>query len=177
MIDMLGALLASEKPNGAILPGDLNELHWSIVAIVVVFGLLAKLALPPIKKALRDRTAKIEQELGAADKAKADALAEAERVRASVGDAEADAVRIVADAHQSAKQLDVSLRARADQEAQDLRQRALADIESSKVQAIADLQAEVASLARGAAEAVVRHNLDDATQASLIDNYINQVGA
>ena len=165
MIAMLGALLASEKPNGAILPGDLNELHWSIVAIVVIFGLLFKLALPPIKKALRDRTAKIEQELGAADSAKADALAEA------------DAARIVADARQSAQQLEVSLRARADQEAQDLRHRALADIESQKVQAIADLQAEVASLAHGAAEAVVRHNLDDATHTSLIDNYINQVGA
>jgi len=176
MNGLLG-LLASEAPNGRILAGDLNELWWSIVAIVVVGAALGKLAMPPIKKGLRDRTAKIEQELGAADKARAEALAEAERIRASVGDADADAARIVADARESARQLDASLRARADQEAADLRQRALADIESQKTQTIADLQAEVAQLARGAAEAVVRSNLDDATQTQLIESYINQVGA
>ena len=88
---VLGVILASEKPNGRILPGDLNELYWSIVAIAVVGFALAKLAVPPIKKGLRDRTAKIEQELGAAEAAQAAALAEAERVRASVGDAEGDA--------------------------------------------------------------------------------------
>ncbi len=177
MTGVLGALLASEGSNGLFLPADVNELYWSIVAIVAVLGLLWKLALPPIKKGLRDRTAKIEQQLGAAAKAKADALLEAERLRGSVGDAVADAARVVAEAHQSAQQLGVSLRARADQEAADLRTRAQADIEAQKVQAIADLQAEVAALASGAAEAVVRHNLDDATQSSLIDNYINQVGA
>lgn len=176
---MIGILLAAEghAPNGKMLPHDLNELWWSIVAILVVGYLLGKFALPAIKKGLAGRSAKIEQALGAADAAKAEALAQADSIRASVGDAEGDSAQIVAEARRSAEQLRVSLRERADQEAADLRQRALADIESQKAQAIADLQAEVASLARGAAEAVVRHNLDDATQASLIDNYINQVGA
>lgn len=170
-------LLASEKPNGKLLPGDLNELWWSIVAIAVVGYLLGKLAVPALKKGLQARTTKIESDLGAADAARAAALAEADRIRASVGNADADAASIVAEGRASAEQLAVSLRERADQEAQEMRQRALADIESQKAQVIADLQSEVASLARGAAEAVVRHNLDDATQASLIENYINQVGA
>lgn len=173
----LGALVAAESPNGKILPGDINELYWSIVAIAVVGFLLYKLAWPAITKMMAARTAKIENELGMADAARAEALAEAQRLQASVGDAEADAAAIVADAHTSAEQLRISLRQRADQEAVELRQRALADIDAQKNQAIADLQAEVASLARGAAEAVVRHNLDDATQSSLIDDYINQVGA
>lgn len=175
-ISLTGALLAAEGPNGRILPGDLNELWWSIVSIVVVGYLLGKFALPAIKKGLAARTAKIENELGAADAAQAEALAEAARLEATVGNADEDAVEIIADARRSAEQLKVTLRQRADQEAQELRQRALADIEAQKLQAIADIQAEVASLARGAAEAVVRHNLDDATQSGLIDNYINQVG-
>ena len=41
----------------------------------------------------------------------------------------------------------------------------------------ADLHDEVAALAIGAAEAVVRNNLDDATQDQLIESYITQVGA
>lgn len=175
----LATLLAAEDhhPNGKMLPGDLNELWWGIVAFVVIAALLYKLAFPAIKKAMAARTTRIENELGMADAARAEALAEAQRLQASVGDAETDAATTVADARRSAEQLRISLRERADQEAADLRQRAIADIEAQKVQAIADLQAEVAALARGAAEAVVRHNLDEATQTSLIDDYINQVGA
>lgn len=170
-------LLAAEDPNGTMLPGDINELWWAIVAFLVIAALLYKLAYPPILKGLHSRTSKIESELGVAEAARAEALAEADAVRSSVADADAEADRIVAEAHEAAAQLGVTLRERADAEAVDLRHRAAADIESQKAQAIADLQAEVAALAQGAAEAVVRHNLDDATQAALIDSYIDQVGA
>jgi F-type H+-transporting ATPase subunit b len=70
----------------------------------------------------------------------------------------------------------VQLRARADEEVAELRRRTAADIEASKSQAIADLQAEVSALALGAAEAVVRRNLDATTQSALIDEYIDKVG-
>ncbi len=173
----LAGLLAAEGPNKTILPGDINEFYWGTVSFLVVATLLYKLALPAILKGLRGRTEKIERELGVADAAKAAALAEAEQIRASVGNAEQDAARIVSEARATAEQLRVSLRERADQEAVDLRNRAVADIEAQKTQAIADLRSEVSQLARGAAEAVVRNNLDDATQTALIDNYIRQVGA
>ena len=170
-------LLAAEKPNGNMLPGDINELYWAIVAFAVIVFVLGKFAFPAIKKMLASRADKIEQELGAADTAKAEALAEAQRLQATVGDAETEARQIVEEGRRNAEQLKATLRERADQEAVDLRPRALADIEAQKAQAIADLQAEVSTLARGAAEAVVRHNLDDSTQSTLIDRYINQVGA
>jgi F0F1-type ATP synthase membrane subunit b/b' len=53
----------------------------------------------------------------------------------------------------------------------------VADIESAKAQAVSDLRGEVARLAIGAAETVVQHNLDEATQTQLIEDYINQVAA
>ena len=55
--------------------------------------------------------------------------------------------------------------------------KAAADIEAAKVQAIADLRGEVAALAIGAAEQVVGRNLDQDTNAALVEAYINQVGA
>ena len=170
-------LLASEAPNSFLLPGDINEFYWGTVAFVVVFGLLGKFAVPVLRKGLQARSEKIAKELGAADAAKAEALAEAERIRASIGNAEADAAAVVAEARTAAAQLVATMKERSVQEAADLRTRAAADIESQKNQAIADLRAEVTELARGAAEAVVRSNLDDATQAALIDRYIDQVGA
>lgn len=170
-------LVAAENPNSTMLPGDLNELWWAIFAFVVIVALLYKLAWPAIVKGLQSRTAKIENELGVAEAARVEALAQAETVKASVADAESEAARIVAESHDTAAQLAASLRERADTEMVELRNRAAADISSQTAQAIADLQAEIAELAQGAAEAVVLHNLDDATQTALIDRYIDQVGA
>jgi F0F1-type ATP synthase membrane subunit b/b' len=42
---------------------------------------------------------------------------------------------------------------------------------------MADLRGEVTSLAIGAAEQVVGRNLDEATNAALVEAYIDQVGA
>ena len=56
-----------------------------------------------------------------------------------------------------------------------LRERAAADIESAKRQAVGDLRDEVAQLAIGAAEVIVQHNLDRATQVQLVESYIEQV--
>ncbi len=58
-----------------------------------------------------------------------------------------------------------------------MRSAAAADVEAAKVQAIADLQGEVAQLAVGAAEVVVRRSLDAATQTQLIEDYIASVAS
>ena len=76
-----------------------------------------------------------------------------------------------------ATELDDAAAAKADTDAAELVARATADVEASKGQALADLQADAASLALGAAEAVVNRNLDAATQTDLIETYITQVGA
>ncbi len=77
----------------------------------------------------------------------------------------------------TAASLKAQLQAKAEQDAAELVARATADVEASKGQALADLQADAASLALGAAEAVVNRNLDAATQTDLIERYISQVGA
>ena len=170
-------VFAAEKPNGFWLPGDVKEFWWGLVAFIVVFGALAWKVLPLFKKMLADRADKVEAELAAADKAQADADAEMRSLKERLGDADADAAQIVADARHTADQLKVDLAARARSDAAALKARAEADIEGARRQAQADLQAEVSAAALAAAEEVVRESIDDATQASLIDRYIEQVGA
>jgi F-type H+-transporting ATPase subunit b len=174
----VAVLLAAEEhhENGFLFPGDKNELWWSIAAFLIVAGLLYRFAWGPMTKGFKGRTEKIANELSAAEAAKAEAEAAGDRVVSAVANAEVEAGKVVADAHATAESLAVQLRARADDEVLELRRRAVADIEASKNQAIADLQAEVSALALGAAETVVRRNLDPSTQAALIDDYINKVG-
>jgi F-type H+-transporting ATPase subunit b len=178
-INALASVLAAEghHENGFLLPGDKNETWWSIAAFVIVVGLLYRFAWPAIVKGFKGRTEKIELELAAAEAAKAEAAAAGSRVTAAVANADVEAARIVQEAGTTAEALRAQLRARADDEVEELRRRAAADINASKNQAIADLQAEVSALALGAAETVVRRNLDATTQAALIDDYIDKVGA
>jgi F-type H+-transporting ATPase subunit b len=172
----VAGLLATEEPNSFLLPGDKNETWWSIAAFVIVVGLLYRFAWPSIVKGFKGRTEKIALELAAAEAAKAEAAAASGKIVAAVANADVEAARIVEEAGTTAEALKVQLRQRADDEVADLRRRAAADIVASKNQAIADLQAEVSALAMGAAETVVRRNLDATTQSALIDDYINKVG-
>ena len=67
--------------------------------------------------------------------------------------------------------------ARAEAEAAKIRKRSAQDVESAKKQALSDLQSEVSEIVIGAAETVIRKNLDRDTQNELIEDYIAKVGS
>jgi F-type H+-transporting ATPase subunit b len=97
--------------------------------------------------------------------------------RAQLADAKNESARIIEEARQSADALRRDQEGRLQSELAEMRTRAAADIDAAKVQAIADLRGEVAQLAVGAAEVVVKRNLDVATQTQLVEDFINSVGA
>jgi F-type H+-transporting ATPase subunit b len=175
MLELL--VTASEKPNGWLLSSDFNEVIWGSIAFFIVLGLLIWKAGPFVKDAMTGRSDRLAKELDDAADAKATAQAKLADVQRRIADASNERQRILDEAAQTAASLKAQLQAKADQDAAELVARAAADVEASKSQALADLQAEAASLALGAAEAVVAKNLDPATQASLIESYIDQVGA
>lgn len=170
-------LLASEKPNGFLLPSDINEVVWGTIAFLIILSLLIWKAGPPIKTALSGRTERLARELDDAANAKSEAQTKLADVQHRIGDAANERQRILDEAAKTGASVKRQLMAKADTDAQDLVIRAAADIEASKSQALADLEAEAAGLALGAAEVVVVRNLDSATQTNLIEQYITQVGA
>jgi F-type H+-transporting ATPase subunit b len=159
-----------------ILP-ETSELVWAIISFAVLFGLIWKLALPAIKTGMENRTNRIKGDLDAAEKAKTDAVSVLDDYRAQLADAKQESARIIEEARQAADALRRDQEGRLQTELAELRARAAADIESAKVQAVADLRGELAQLAIGAAEVVVKRNLDQATQVQLIEDYINQVAS
>lgn len=162
-----------EAPN-PLLP-ELNELLWGGFGFLVVFFFLWKLGYPAMKKSLNDRTERIRADLNAAESQRAEADKILADYRAQLADARNESARIIEEARQSADALKRDQEARLQAELAEMRSRAAADIEAAKAQAIADLRGEVAQLAIGAAEVVVKRNLDQATQVQLIEDYINQV--
>lgn len=170
------ALLAAEGPNGRFLPSDIKEFWWSAAAFGVVFGLMLWKLLPVIKDAMAARSDRIREEIVDAERAKVEAESELSALRSKLGDADAEASRIRDDASKTAETVKADLIARADADAVDAKAKAKIEVSASTGQASADIQSAVAVQAAAAAESVVNANLDDATHASLIDSYIEQVG-
>lgn len=158
-----------------ILPAT-DELVWGSISFVALLFLMWKFAFPAVKKGMDARTERIRGDLDAAEIAKSEAVGVLDGYKAQLSDAKAEAARIIEEARQAADALKKDQEARLQTELADTRARAAADIEAAKAQATADLRGELASLAVGAAAAVVNKNLDAAAQSQLIEDYINQVG-
>ena len=164
----------NEAPS-PILPA-IEELVWGSISFLILVFLMRKFAYPAIKKGMAGRADRIRADLDAAESAKAEAVSTLDGYKAQLADAKAEAARIIEEARQSADALKKDQEARLQTELADTRARAMADIEAAKAQATADLRGELATLAVGAASAVVNKNLDPAAQTQLIEDYISQVG-
>ena len=169
------SLFAAEGPNGAFLPSDIKEFWWSAAAFAIVFGLLIWKVLPIVRKGLADRSEGIRDELVEAERARVDAEAELSTLRSKLGDADAEAEAIKAEAQKTAEKVKADLIARADTDAVEAKSKASAEVDASSGQATADIQSVVAAQAAVATESVVNANLDQATHTDLIDRYIEQV--
>ena len=164
-----------EAPN-PILPAT-NEIIWGGLAFLILFGLLAKLGLPAVQKSMQERTEKIQGDLDAAERAKAEQASVLDRYNAQLAEAKAEAARIVEEARQSADGVRKDLIARAEAEANELRQRNAEQLTAERERLMGEVQGQVATLAIELAERVVEGNLDRDAQLRLIDSYIANVGS
>ena len=138
--------------------------------------LLWKFGYPAMTKGLDERAERIRSDLDAADSAKSDAQAELASYQEQLKGAREEATRMRDDARSEMDDYKAQRRAEIDAELAEYRERAKAEADAAKSEALADVRSEVAALAIGAAERVVERNLDQATSAQLVENFIDQVG-
>jgi F-type H+-transporting ATPase subunit b len=175
----LATVLAAEDPSQShswIWPEG-YELLWGSIASILIFALLYWKAGPIVKKAMQDRTARIQGELDDAAKALRDADAEAAAIRQAVGDIGAERARILAEADTQAEALLAEGRTRLDAEIDDLHAKADADVAAAQSRSGDELRAEIARLASSAAERVIERTLDADAQQRLVEEFISRVGA
>ena len=156
---------------------EVNEIIWGGIAFLVLLALMQWKLFPAVRRAMDRRTAKIQEDLDAAEQTRAEAGEVKSRYEAELAETKAEAGRIIDDARQEADRVRADLMARAEADAAGVRERSVQDVEAARRQALADLQSEVSEIVIGAAEAVIRHNLDHDAQNELIEDYIARVGS
>lgn len=164
------------KARNPILPEG-KEILWAAVGFIIIFAVLAKLAFPAVKKALKAREDHIRADLEAAEASRTEAEQALEGYRLQLAEARTEAGRIIEEARQAADQVRQDLMRKAEDDARVAREQAGHDIQLAAERATADLQNRVAQLSIELAEKVVERNLDRETQHALIESYINSVGS
>ena len=165
----LAADTASYNP---ILP-SWPEFIIGTILFFVVFGFLAKFAMPRIMRTLEERHDAIEGGINRADEAQEEARQVLAQYRAQLDDARHEAARMREEAREQGAQIIAEMRERAEAEARRITEAAQAQIEAERQQALHALRAEVGSLATELASRIVGESLTDvARQGRMVDRFL-----
>jgi len=173
MTDLVAA--ASSGSQNPLVP-TLTELIIGAVSFFIVFGLLGKVLLPRIQKALQERTDQIEGGIERAEEAQAEAARVLEQYRQQLAEARHEAARLREEAREQGAQIIAEMREQAQAEARRLTEAAQAQIEAERQQALTSLRAEVGTLAVELASRIVGESLtEEARQQRLVDRFLGEL--
>ena len=165
---------AEEMPS--VLSVPIDELIIGIIAFLIVFGGLAKFALPGIKKTLAERADAIEGGIERAAKAEAEATALAEQYREQLAAAREEAAAIRTQAQSDRSAIIEEARSEARAAAQAVTAQAEAQLAADRSQATAALTRQIGEIAVDLAGKVVGQSLsDDARVRQTVEDFISDL--
>lgn len=175
-MNVVAALILAQESESTnpILPAK-NELIVGIIAFLVLFALLWRVALPRANQVLKERSENIEGKLEHAERERQRAEELLREYRTRLASAEQEAQRIIDEARANAERLRRDLMAKAEQEADRAINQGREAIRGERDRAMRELRTEVGSLAVELATRVVGDSLDRDRQLRLIDQYIEQL--
>jgi F-type H+-transporting ATPase subunit b len=168
-------LLAQAEDKFSPVTPVVSELIWAAIFFVLLFVIIAKVALPKLNATLAAREAALSGKLVQAEQAKLEADTVLADYRAKLADAQTEANRIIEEGRRTGESIVADARTRAEAEAQTLVTRAQSDIQAERDRAIGALRSELATLSIELASKVVGSSLDNDASRRLVDSYIDQL--
>jgi len=166
----------SGSSTGLVLPKP-DEFIWALIAFVILFAVLAKLAFPALRKGLEAREQAIRGELERAEQSRLEAEQKREEYDSRIADARNEADRIVREATESAEAVRRERTAKADEEARQIIEKARADAATERERAFGDLQRTIADLSLEAARRVLEQELSNPeAQRQLVERFLQTTG-
>ena len=143
------------------------ELISQGLMFIILSAAMYYLVFKPVLKAADERRAKIEQGLTDSDAARK-RLEESEKTAsAKIGEAAAEASKLLAQTREDAKAMLEKASADASEKASEIISNAKSEIEAERVKMKEDLKSEIAGLVVKTAEVVLKESLDDALRAKI----------
>ena len=181
---MLGTVLSlptvalAEGPSGAdlLLPKP-AEFIPALIAFLVIWLIMAKLAWPSILGMMEKRQQKIQDDLDSAEKSKAKAAAEAQSYEDKLVEANQKADEIISAAKKEAEEERSQILAKAQHEASDIIAKAHGAVDSERRKATIELSSSVVDLSVEIASKIIGNDLTEDQQRRLAEKYLAEVSA
>jgi F-type H+-transporting ATPase subunit b len=164
----------TEEEHNPILP-ETDELIFGSLAFIIVFAVLARLAIPRIRSMMEARQQKIREDLEKAEKAKGEAEQVLAKYEEQLRDARSESGRIIDEARKTADQMRKDILAKAEDEGRQIVSRAQEEIRAERDRAFEQLRRSVGELSVELASRVVGESLDKERHLRLVDSYIEEL--
>ncbi len=169
---------AEEAAGADILIPKMAEFVPAFIAFVIIWVVLAKVALPGIMKTMEERGKKIEESLDEAEKTKLDAIAKRSESDALITDARRQAAEIVLEARKDAEGERARIVEAAHKEAEEIIAKAQSTAADERKSIYAGAASSIADLSVSVATKIVGEALEnEAEQKKLIERYIKEAGS
>src|SRR5437867_1338698 len=176
-MSFVGAVLAQEVSEKSDLYPKWPELLVGAIAFAVVFAFIKRWAIPQLNRLLEERQEKIQGQLETAEQTRVQAEHELADYRTQLAGAREEANRIIEEARATAEQFRRDIQTKAEEESRLTVARAQDEIRAERDRVFNVLRTQVGEIAVGLAGRVVAAELDTASHARLIDDYIDQVAS
>lgn len=161
--------------NNPLVQLDPGLFVWTILTFLLLVFILAKFAWKPLLKMLQDREDMVRSSLEDAEKAKSELERLNEESEAIMAKARSEAQSILADGKAAAEKVKDDIIAKSKEQANKIREDAGNQFQVEKDKAISEIKKEVVNLTLSVAEKLIRKNLSDADNKSLIEESLKKV--
>ncbi|MFK7788745.1 MAG: F0F1 ATP synthase subunit B [Phycisphaeraceae bacterium] len=159
--------------------GPLNlvygEAIWNLLVFTILLAVLAKFVFPVIRDGLKAREAKLEGDLTAAEKAKADAEASVAEYKLKIAEAQKEAQVVIDEAKKSAEQVAAKIKSETETEIGKMKERAQAEIASAKDAALGEVYAQTAELSTQIASRILKREINASDQQQLVSDSLAEL--
>ena len=149
---------------------------FTLLNTLTIYFVAKKFLFGPVMKIISDRQQEIDRMYADADSAKEKAEALCSEYQDRLTDAQATSDRIVKEAVSRGQAREEAIIHQAHSEAAAIMDKAAADIRLEKKKALNDAKDEISDIALALAGKIVGRELNAADQASLVDNFIAELG-
>ena len=168
-------LLYSGEGGGSLLDVNPGLIFWTVVTFVLLLLILKKMAWKPILSSLDERENFIKESVERAETAKKEAEELLEENKRNLAKAEEEAQKVIAQGREYAENLKAQILEESNLESKKLIADASIEIERKNLEAFNSLKGEIASIAIGAAEKILRDNLDKEKQEKIVNDFIKDL--
>ena len=172
LIAIFAESTGGKNPLTAVTPG---LYIWTIITFLLLFYVLAKFAWKPLLSMLEERESLIKKSLSDAETAREELQKINLESEAIITKARTEAQSILSDGKAAAEKIKDDTVAKAKEEASKIREEAKQQIKAEKDKAISDIKKEVVDLSLNVAEKLIKKNISEKDNASLIEESLEKI--